>query len=202
MSKYYYEYEWDSKYCYPNSFVLKNKLNIKNQTELENAERAITSLKASQASLEKIEGGFDFEHLKKIHKFLFGEIYDWAGSVRTVNISKGSRFCSAEYIEPQINELFERLKQENYLRSCKSKEELGKRLAYYLGEINVIHPFREGNGRTQRMFIEHLAYSVGYLLDFMKISSEDMLEASVRAFVCDYGLMEKIITNALEKIKE
>ena len=202
MSKYYYEYEWDSKYCYPNSFVLKNKLNIKNQTELENAERAITSLKASQASLERIEGGFDFEHLKKIHKFLFGEIYDWAGNVRTVNISKGSRFCSAEYIEPQINELFEKLKQEDYLRSCKSKEELGKRLAYYLGEINVIHPFREGNGRTQRMFIEHLAYSAGYLLDFMKISSEDMLEASVRAFVCDYGLMEKIITNALEKIKE
>ncbi len=202
MSKYYYEYEWDSKYCYPNSFVLKNKLNIKNQTELENAERAITSLKASQASLERIEGGFDFEHLKKIHKFLFGEIYDWAGSVRTVNISKGSRFCSAEYIEPQINELFEKLKQEDYLRCCKSKEELGKRLAYYLGEINVIHPFREGNGRTQRMFIEHLAYSAGYLLDFMKISSEDMLEASVRAFVCDYGLMEKIITNALEKIKE
>ncbi len=202
MSKYYYEYEWDSKYCYPNSFVLKNKLNIKNQTELENAERAITSLKASQASLERIEGGFDFEHLKKIHKFLFGEIYDWAGSVRTVNISKGSRFCSAEYIEPQINELFEKLKQEDYLRSCKSKEELGKRLAYYLSEINVIHPFREGNGRTQRMFIEHLAYSAGYSLDFMKISSEDMLEASVRAFVCDYGFMEKIITNALEKIKE
>ena len=202
MSKYYYEYEWDSKYCYPNSFVLKNKLNIKNQTELENAERAITSLKASQASLERIEGGFDFEHLKKIHKFLFGEIYDWAGNVRTVNISKGSRFCSAEYIEPQINELFEKLKEEDYLRCCKSKEELGKRLAYYLGEINVIHPFREGNGRTQRMFIEHLAYSAGYLLDFMKISSEDMLEASVRAFVCDYGLMEIIITNALEKIKE
>ena len=202
MSKYYYEYEWDSKYCYPNSFVLKNKLNIKNQTELENAERAITSLKASQASLERIEGGFDFEHLKKIHKFLFGEIYDWAGSVRTVNISKGSRFCSAEYIEPQINELFEKLKQEDYLRSCKSKKELGKRLAYYLGEINGIHPFREGNGRTQRMFIEHLAYNAGYSLDFMKISSEDMLEASVRAFVYDYGLMEKIITNALEKIKE
>ncbi len=198
--QYYYEYEWDVKYCYPGSHVLRNKLNIKDQTELEAAERAITSVKASQASVERIEGGFDFEHLKRIHKFLFGEIYEWAGTVRTVNISKGNQFCLAEYIEPQINELFEKLKRENYLKDCADKAGLGKRLAYYLGEINVIHPFREGNGRTQRMFIEYLAYNAGYRLNFMNISSGDMLEASVRAFACDYELMEKIITNALEKI--
>lgn len=199
---YYYEYEWDIKYCYPNSYVLKNKLNIKDQAEFESAERAITSVKASQASIERIKGGFDFEHLKNIHRFLFGEIYDWAGQIRTVNISKGNRFCQAEYIEPQITKIFDKLRNEKYLQNCKTKAELGKKLAYYLSEINVIHPFREGNGRTQRMFIEYLAYNAGYSLDFMKITSDDMLEASARAFVCDYTLMEKIITVALKKLNK
>lgn len=198
-NKYYYEYEWDSKYCYPQSHVLKNKLNITNQGELETAERAITAVKTSQASVSHINGNFDFEHLKRIHKFLFEDIYDWAGCIRTVNISKGNQFCRVDYIETQINDLFKKLKDENYLLDCKTIDEIGKRLAYYLGEINVIHPFREGNGRTQRLFIEHLAYHAGYELDFMKISSQDMLEASVKAYACEYDLMEKIIIRALTK---
>lgn len=198
-SKYYYEYEWDKDYCYPKSYVLRNKLNITNQEELNDAERAITSVKISQALVNRIEGNFDFEHLKKIHKFLFCDIYDWAGCVRTVNISKGNAFCRAEYIEKQMDDLFDKLKKENHLKLCKSKEDAGKRLAYYLGEINVIHPFREGNGRAQRLFIEHLAYNAGYILDFMKISSEDMLRASVEAYACEYELMEEIITKALSK---
>ena len=198
-NKYYYEYEWDSKYCYPQSHVLKNKLNITNQGELETAERAITAVKTSQASVSHINGNFDFEHLKRIHKFLFEDIYDWAGCIRTVNISKGNQFCRVDYIETQINDLFKKLKDENYLLDCKTIDEIGKRLAYYLGEINVIHPFREGNGRTQRLFIEHLAYNAGYELDFMKISSQDMLEASVKAYACEYDLMEKIIIRALIK---
>ena len=199
-NKYYYEYEWDSKYCYPKSHVLKNKLNITNQDELEAAERAITAVKTSQASVKHIKGNFDFEHLKRIHKFLFEDIYDWAGCIRTVNISKGNQFCRFDYIETQMNDLMKKLKDENYLLDCKTIDEIGKRLAYYLGEINVIHPFREGNGRTQRMFIEHLAYYAGYELDFMKISSQDMLEASAEAYACKYDLMEKIITSALTKI--
>ncbi len=198
-NKYYYEYEWDSKYCYPQSHVLKNKLNITNQDELDTAERAITAVKTSQASVNRIKGNFDFKHLKRIHKFLFEDIYDWAGCIRTVNISKGNQFCRVDYIETQINDLFKKLKDENYLLDCKTINEIGKRLAYYLGEINVIHPFREGNGRTQRLFIEHLAYHAGYELDFMKISSQDMLEASVKAYACEYDLMEKIIISALTK---
>lgn len=199
-NKYYYEYEWDSKYCYPNSHVLKNKLNITEQSELNDAERAITSIKTSQASINKINGEFDFEHLKRIHKFLFEDIYDWAGCVRTVNISKGNQFCRFDYIDKQMDKLFTKLRKENYLRDCKSKNKLGERLAYYLGEINVIHPFREGNGRTQRMFIEYLAQNAGYIIDFAKIDSDDMLEASVRAYACEYDLMEKIIIKALSQI--
>ena len=116
-----------------------------------------------------------------------------------MNISKGNPFCRVEYIETQLTSLFKELKDEKYLRECKDVEELDKRLAYYLSEINVIHPFRECNGRTQRMFIEHLAHHLGYSLDFMKISGDDMIEASVRAYGRDYTLMERIITKALTK---
>lgn len=193
---YDYEYEWDKYYCYPNSNVLKNKLNITDSDELLKAERKITALKAAQATVNRIQGCFDFEHLKSIHRFLFCDIYEWAGKIRTVNISKGNQFCRCDYIEEQMNNLLLKLKTENYLVG-NNKEELAKRLAYYLSEINVIHPFREGNGRTQRMFIEYLSHNAGYQLDFNKISKDEMLEASVRAYALDYGLMEKIILKAL-----
>lgn len=200
--EYYYEYEQDNYYCYPNSFVLKNKLNIQNAEELKSAEREITALRTAQAMIDRIEGNFDFEHLKKIHHIMFGDIYEWAGKIRTVNISKGNQFCICEYIEDQMGEIFKKLRQENYLQDCKEKSEIAKKLAYYLGEINSIHPFREGNGRTQRMFIEHLASSLGYQLDFMKIGSKEMLEASVRTFVLDYKLMEELMLRGLSDADE
>lgn len=193
---YYYEYEWDKYYCYPHSQVLKNKLNITDAEELYAAEREITSLKIARAIERKIKGNFDFAHLREMHYFLFCDIYEWAGEIRTVNVSKGNQFCRCDYIEPQINKLLLKLKDENYLKDY-DNEQVTKRLAYYLGEINVIHPFREGNGRTQRLFIEHLADSLGYSLDLNLITKDEMLEASVRVFALDYRLMEEIISKAL-----
>ncbi len=197
--RYYYEYEWDSEYCYPHSHVLKNKLNITTQSELDEAERAITSLKMAQASLVKIRGKFGIAHLKRMHKFLFEDIYPWAGQFRTVNISKGNQFCRADYIEPQLIALFDKLKREDHLKNCASIQEASKRLSYYLGEINVIHPFREGNGRTQRLFIETLADNAGYILDFSQISEDEMLEASALSYEKDYSLMDKLMLKACYK---
>lgn len=199
-SDYSYEYEYDSFYCYQNSFVLKNKLNITDEEELKKAEREITSLRTAQALVERIDGEFDFEHLKKIHLFLFGDIYDWAGMVRNVNIAKGNQFCRFDFVEEQMDEILRKLKRENYLLDCKGQFNLAKRLAYYLGEINAIHPFREGNGRSQRMFIEYLSFHVGYQFDFMKITSQEMLEASVNTFNLNYTMMEELINRALTKL--
>ena len=196
---YCYEYEYDSCYCYPNSYVLKNKLNIENTKELVKAEREITSIRTAQALSNRIKGNFDFKHLKKIHRFLFGDIYEWAGKIRTVNISKGNQFCRCEFIQDQMDILFDKLREEDYLKKCTSKEEIAQKLAYYLGEINAIHPFREGNGRCQRMFIEHLCYSAGYRLDFIKITGKEMLEASVKAFDLEYDMMEQLIFKSLSK---
>lgn len=167
---------------------------------LEEAERRITSLRTAEAMKKGIHGKFDFNHLKRIHKFLFGDIYDWAGKVRLVNISKGNQFCRVEHIEQQMSEIFERLQLEHYLKEVSSQRELAKRLSYYMGEINAIHPFREGNGRCQRMFIQLLSGSVGYRLDFMKITEEEMLEASARSFDLDYKMLEELIAKALSDL--
>ena len=105
-----YEYTVDDYYCYPGTSVLKNKLNIMDAQELEEAERKITSLRYAQALQSGIKGNFDFNHLKKIHFFLFSDIYEWAGKNRIVNISKEDMFCNAIYISDQAEELFGRLK--------------------------------------------------------------------------------------------
>jgi len=195
--EYHYEFEYDSRYCYPNSKVLKNKLNILDTVQLENAERKITSLRTMETIQKGIRGKFDFNHLKRIHKFLFGDIYSWAGKVRLVNISKGNQFCKVEFIEQQMDEIFEKLKSENYLKDIKEEKELVSRLAYYFGEINAIHPFREGNGRSQRVFMQLLCSVLGYELDFMKITEKEMLEASDRSFKLEYVLLEEILSRAI-----
>lgn len=198
MNEYYYEYEQDSFYCYPHTYVLKNKLGITDEEELKKAEREITALRTAQLMQNPMEGIFDFDFLKRIHLFLFGDIYEWAGQTRNVNISKGNQFCRCEFIEDQMNNVMQKLKKEEYLAGLK-KEKLAQRLSYYIGEINAIHPFREGNGRTQRMFIELLAEHNGYHLDFSKISNEEMLEASLQTFNLEYEYMAELFMKALDK---
>ena len=189
--EYQYEYDWDSKYCYPNSFILINKLGIQDSKALNEAEREITAMRVSQIKENPCKGNFDLKHLQAIHKFIFRDVYEWAGKIRTVNIAKGNQFCNCMYIESGSQPIFEKLKEEKYLLGT-PPEAICDKLAYYLGEINVIHPFREGNGRAQRVFIESLAHVAGYNVDFTSISSTDMIEASADAFQCEYGKMNDI----------
>ncbi len=188
---YQYDYEWDSKYCYPNSFTLINKLGIKDSKTLSEAERKITAIRIYDLRSEPIKGTFDLKHLQAIHRYIFRDIYPWAGQLRTVNIAKGNQFCNCMYIESGSKPTFDKLKSEHYLIGT-PPDSISETLAYYLGEINVIHPFREGNGRTQRVFIESLAQVAGFHVDFANVTSHEMIEASVYAFDCDYRKMTDI----------
>lgn len=199
IKQYSYEFEYDKRYCYPDSKVLKNKLNIRDAKTLEEAERKITSLRTMEAMQKGIRGQFDFNHLKRIHKFLFADIYTWAGKIRLVNISKGNQFCKVEFIETQMIDIFSKLSLENHLKDIHDTKYLVTRLSYYFGEINEIHPFREGNGRAQRLFFQLLCDMLGYDLDFIKVTDKEMLEASDKSFKLDYGLLEEIIQRALAK---
>ena len=190
MYDYSYSYEWDREYCYPDSNVLVNKLNIKNADALHTAEREITSLRLAAAKMQPIKGKFDMKHLQKIHGYLFGDIYGWAGKLRHVDIAKGNQFCLAMNLDAYGSNLFKKLEKEHYL--INSKENVPHRLAYYLSEINVLHPFREGNGRTQRLFIEYLASVAGYRVDFSQVTAEEMIIASADSFACDYESINRM----------
>ena len=169
----------NSIYCYPGTDVLINKLNIKDNQLLSEAERKIVLTKSYELRKNSKIGDFDLNHFLEIHKFLFEDIYPFAGKFRNENIAKGYfSFAEWQYIEPEIKRLFDKLKAENYLQG-RSREELVKGLAYYLSELNVLHPFREGNGRTIREFIRELAFFNGYILDLQNTTSDELLKASV-----------------------
>lgn len=187
----------DTSYCYQNTNVLKNKLNIHDFEKLQEAERKITMLRIFDLIDVPIEGNFDLKHFKEIHKYIFQDIYDWAGEFRTVDIAKGNMFCKVQFIHIQAEEIFKKINLQS-LESINYDEFISK-IAYYFSEINALHPFREGNGRTQREFIRELALKCGYKIDFSKISKEQMLEASKDSFLCKYDKMELLFKTCLSR---
>jgi len=197
--RYDYDYEYDPKYCYAGTHILKNKLNIMNNEDLEEVERKICTVIRAAIKNKPPKGDLDFNYLLKLHKRLFADIYDWAGKIRTVNISKGNQFCPTQFIRDYAEGIFDKLKDENYLQGC-DPGALSERVAFYLSEINTIHPFREGNGRAQRLFITIMVNRIGYDLLFDKITQEEMIKASAEAFDKEYGLITELIRRCLVEL--
>jgi len=186
-------------YCWPNSTVLRNKLNIRDENILEDAEREITEV--SIGNIHYCEPPYNLNYLQEIHRILFSELYEWAGSIRNVDISKGgTRFCNVSRIEPEITKIFQRLKNEKYLRNY-SGDELIAKLAEFYGDFNMIHPFREGNGRVQRIFFEHLALCNGYRLNWNNVKSkEEWVQANIDSVLVENGRLESIFSDILSKL--
>lgn len=177
--------------------VLINKKGIKDEFELDKVERASSYMKALYLDQNPIKGKFDLKHLQAIHKKLFEDIYPFAGKIRDGYLQKGQQDFTMGYrIVPQAEKLFTQLKNEQFLKKTEPAKIAG-RLAYYMGEINAIHPFREGNGRTQRIFIAQLAKEAGFELTFSKATQEEMINASIQAHRCDYKGLESIIEKGL-----
>lgn len=188
----------DNKYCYPDSDVLINKLDIRDLEKLHVFERKLTMLRLLELMDKPVSGKFDFKYLQAIHQYIFQDIYDWAGKVRTVDIAKGNMFCNVKFIDSQADEIFTKLKAEKYLAGL-DEETFVKRLAYYFSEINALHPFREGNGRSQREYIRLLALKNGYLIYFDRVTADEMLSASQKSFLCDYSEMEEIFRKCIQR---
>ena len=203
MDEYYrYEYEDNGQYCYPHTHILKNKLDIHDKDELFKAEQELTSARYFELVKHPIPGDFSLEHLCAIHRYLFQDIYDWAGKIRTVDISKGTIFCLTQFIEIEFKKVQEWLINNNYLQDITDKEVMAKRLAYLIGEINMIHPFREGNGRAQRVYIEYVCKnSKTFDIDFSKTTKNDMILASKESAVLNYEPFEELLLMCLVDIK-
>ena len=162
--------------------VLENKLGIDDPELLRKAESDIVFVRLVEFSRKPIQGAFDFAHLKAIHKHLFSDIYAVAGKVRTVDLAKnGSVFCYVQNIDNMQQEIFDRLKRENYLQGLEKKDFILK-LAELSGDLNALHPFREGNGRTIRCFLMQLANEAGYELLYENAEKDELLQADITAF--------------------
>lgn len=201
---YSYTYSWDNVYCYPNSDILKNKLNIKDKSKLNVAEREFTSLRLAEIEKNQVKGIFDLKHLQDIHRYIFQDIYEWSGKIRNVNISKGNMFCYYENILSYGELIFRKLREEDFLINTENNK-IYERLSYYMSEINALHPFREGNGRVQRVFISSLGAVAGYEIDFKQVSNSEMVKISSSAFVNgheEYNKMFEKITKKLSRIDQ
>lgn len=182
-------------YCYPNTNVLQNRLGIKDAHNFELAERDITNITINRVIYRPPP--YDLNNFKTIHRELFSDLYTWAGEIRDVNIAKGGTvFCIHNRIDIEIGKLFRQLAQENWLVNLK-RNELCQKLAEYYCEFNMIHPFREGNGRVQRIFFEHLTLNAGYELDWSKINPHEWIQANIDGVNVDYRAMEIIFRRIL-----
>jgi len=182
-------------HCYPGTDVLINKLGITNNRELFDVERELVSYRLAELNENPIKGSFDLKHLQKIHYYLFQDIYAWAGKIRNYDISKnGTRFCHSDYIIPCANDIFNTLKSEQYFINYDYDTKLLK-LVQLFADINLIHPFREGNGRTQRLYIESLAKIMGISLDLTYVARYEMTIASCEGIIGKYNHLLEIFNN-------
>lgn len=188
-----------SRYCYPDSDVLKNKLNIRDVDELKQAEEEITALKQYMLMESPIKGKFTKTQLINIHRFLFEDIYSFAGHIRREQISKGdTMFFPPHLINQELDKVFSKLHNDNMLYESDRKLQI-ERLSYIMSELNIIHPFREGNGRSIRELIRCMALRYGFSLDWSRVDRDTMLEAAIRSVVNNTAFSDIIVKCVVEE---
>lgn len=166
-------------YCYPDSSVLRNKAGLTSAEDLEAFETAMTFAR-SEEPLPR--GRLSATHYRAIHRHLFQDVYEWAGRDRTIRISKGeSTFCYPEHIASEMKRVFAWLKNQHFLVDF-DPAKFAAKSAHFLSELNAIHPFREGNGRTQLTFMALLADNAGHPLDLDKLDPGATLDAMIQSF--------------------
>ena len=186
-------YDADDVYCIPGTAVLKNKAGITDQDLLDEYEGDFTAIRLLELTQNPIQASFDLAHLCKIHSHLFQDVYEWAGEVRSVDIIRGdSRFCNVRQIQSYSHTIFSALSAEKYLVNLEPAV-FANRLAHYLSEVNAIHPFREGNGRVQRLFVSQLAEHAGYSLDYSALDQAELYPVMQASFLGDERPLSELI---------
>ncbi len=185
----------DTTYCYaPDYTVLKNKAGIEDTHQLERFER-LKTINRQRFCLDNIP--ITYNGYKQIHAHLFQDVYTWTGQPRRVNISKGEPFAFWQHIDQEMAKRFALINKENNLRGL-NVESFAQRAAEHLNEINAIHPFREGNGRTQRIFLQNLAHQAGHELEITRFDQRLWMKASIEGFRnVDYRPMQACILGSL-----
>lgn len=193
-----YSIDTISANCYPGTTILINKFDIRDEEKLNEVESVLTSARNAEWLSEPKTETFDFDHYKAIHYFLFSDLYDWAGQVRTVNIGKkGTQFTPSKNIERQAKLIFERLREHNYFKGLPHDEFVGEIVDFYC-VTNALHPFREGNGRTQRVFLTQLVRNAGYNISFADIDTELLMIATIQSAQGVTDLLKQIFQESIQ----
>ena len=180
--------------------ILKNIPAFIDSDQLDRFERKRTAKAILNLQTDPVQGSFNIAHLKEIHARIFQNIYPWAGEFRQVNIRRSASyyFALVQFMQSNLESTFAKLASENHLKGL-ATEAFAIRSAYYLGELNAIHPFREGNGRTQREFIRQLAAEAGHRINWYRVSHAQMYDASVESHSLGRnGAFAVLIRSAIE----
>ena len=170
---------FEDPYCYPGTTVLRNLLDIRDEVELSAFEVEISTLRAEEPLPA---GTFNASHYRAVHHHLFQDVYQWAGQYRKVRISKGQNsFCYPEHIQGQMEMLFERI-HGGATFEVVEKEDFLNEITSFLSDLNAIHPFREGNGRTQLAFVSLVGSSFGHPFCLERLNRDTYLPAIIASF--------------------
>lgn len=193
----------DDPYLIPGTDCLKNLLGIRDPATLTKAEYNLSANRAqSLADALGPNPGFNLDTLKAIHRHLFQDVYEWAGKLRSVDITKGdSHFAPAMRIEAYAPNVFDALAKENHLKGL-SREAFAQRAAHHFAEVNALHPFREGNGRAQKEFFRVLAERAGHSLDWSRVDPGEYLAACRESFHSSPDRLARVFAQALDRPRE
>ena len=190
----YDAFEGQDPYCYGGTTVLKNKLGIKDPNTLEAFELEMSTLRAAEPLPD---GGFDVGHYLRVHHHLFQDVYDWAGNPRTIQTAKGGNlFCLPAYIEAELNKLFATLDKDPG-SWAETPQEFVTMVANFLAELNAIHPFREGNGRSQLAFVHLLGEAAHCPFDLSRVRRDTFLPAMIASFHLELGPLKAELASLL-----
>ncbi|ALS77545.1 Fic/DOC family protein [Planococcus kocurii] len=191
-------YQHTSMYCYSGTDVLINLFHVEDEEKLKELEKVYSLLRLSELQLQKPINLLDINAFLAIHRYILQDVYPFAGELRQEMISKGSSsFAHPKHIEAQLLKIFTDLKSENYLKKL-PRSQLISRLAYFLSELNALHPFREGNGRSVREFARQLVLNAGYRLDWGKVPEPaEIINAFVDSFNKDNNRLERLLDDII-----
>jgi cell filamentation protein len=189
-------------HLYSGTQTLKNNYDIRDPDRLEQAERMITTAAMGMA----LDPAPDMtaEGLRRIHRHIFGRIYPWAGEFRTIGIEKivsddkTVAFEGGPLVRPAVTRFFGELEHDKFLRGLDAGT-FAYRAAVYMEDLNFIHPFREGNGRVQRLFLKHLAQQAGHDLDIALIDPRGWMDGSIQSFRQPIDGAHDIMTRTIER---
>ena len=186
--------------CYENSTVLINKFDIRDEAQLDAVERSITSGLIAKAMIEMPFENVDFKFYKNLHNYVFSDIYEWAGSVRSIDMSKkGTNFCSATKINERAERIFLNLQTTDYLKMVPTDEFVNEFTDLYC-DLNYLHPFREGNGRIQRLFLNMLLRYNNKTINFANIDKDLLMIATIKSVSGDVFMLRDIFKENIKSV--